>query len=44
MSPMKSKEQLANVGKMVKRVYDIDFIIKDLIVVVNIFVSQGILM
>jgi len=29
MSPMKSKEQLANVGKMIKRVYDIDFIIKD---------------
>jgi len=29
MSPMKSKEQLANVGKMVKRVYDIDFIIKE---------------
>ena len=29
MSPMKSKEQLSNVGKMIKRVYDIDFIIKD---------------
>ena len=29
MSPMKSKEQLTNVGKMIKRIYDIDFIIKD---------------
>ena len=29
MSPMKSKEQLKNVGNMIKRVYDIDFIIKD---------------
>ena len=29
MSPMKSKEQLSNVGKMIKRVYDIEFIIKD---------------
>jgi len=29
MSPMKSKNQLANVGKMVKRVYNLDFIIKE---------------
>jgi len=29
MSPMKSKEQLSNIGKMIKRVYDIDFIIKN---------------
>jgi len=29
MSPMKSKEQLAHVGNMIKRVYDIDFIIKE---------------
>jgi predicted adenine nucleotide alpha hydrolase (AANH) superfamily ATPase len=29
MSPMKSHEQLANVGKMIKRVYDIDFIVKE---------------
>ena len=29
MSPMKSKTQLENVGKMIKRKYDIDFIIKE---------------
>jgi len=29
MSPMKSHEQLANVGKMIKRIYDIDFIVKE---------------
>ena len=29
MSPMKSHEQLAKVGNMIKRVYDIDFIVKE---------------
>ena len=29
MSPMKSKEQLENVGKMIKRKYNIDFVIKN---------------
>jgi len=29
MSPMKSKEQLSNIGKMIKRKYEIDFIIKN---------------
>jgi hypothetical protein len=29
MSPMKSHEQLASVGNMIKRVYDIDFIVKE---------------
>ena len=29
MSPMKSHEQLSNVGKMIKRVYDIDFVVRE---------------
>jgi len=29
MSPMKSKEQLSKVGNMIKRIYDIDFVIKE---------------